>query len=69
MNTFTTISFALLVFFGIALVWSLPTLILWNWLMPTLFQLPTITWAQALGVNFLSGILFKPSTVNFKKDK
>jgi hypothetical protein len=31
---------------------------LWNWLMPVLFALPHITFWQALGVFFLSRILF-----------
>jgi hypothetical protein len=31
---------------------------LWNWLMPTLFGLPAITFSQALGLLVLSWILF-----------
>ena|SRR6185295_3727854 len=34
------------------------TLQLWNWLMPTIFGLPTLTFWQALGLLFLSWILF-----------
>ena len=33
-------------------------LLLWNWLMPYLFQLPIITYWQALGISFLCGLLF-----------
>ena len=33
-------------------------MILWNWLMPVLFGLPTITYWQALGLLVLSKILF-----------
>jgi hypothetical protein len=40
---------------------------LWNWLMPILFNLPTITFLQALGINALSTILFK-SNITTKKD-
>ena len=43
----------------LALLFSLPTMWLWNWLMPSLFGITKITWLQALGVNFLSGVLFK----------
>ena len=32
--------------------------LLWNWLMPYLFQLPTITYWQALGISFLCSLLF-----------
>lgn len=43
----------------IALLVSLPVWLLWNWLMPTIFGLKTITWLQALGLSVLSGLLFK----------
>jgi len=43
---------------------------LWNWLMPTLFGLKTITIYQALGINILSSILFKPyKLIRNKEDK
>ena len=44
-----------------AFVMALPTMWLWNWLMPMLFKLPTVTWTQALGINLLCGFLFKGS--------
>jgi hypothetical protein len=40
-----------------ATVFSLLTMSLWNWLMPALFGLRTITFWQALGVLVLSRIL------------
>ena len=45
---------------GLSLLTALPTLYLWNWLMPVLFGLPVITFWQALGITFLANILFKP---------
>lgn len=48
----------------LAIVFSFPTMWLWNWLMPTLFGLVKITWVQALGINVLSGILFRNSCIN-----
>jgi hypothetical protein len=42
-----------------AVVAAIPTYYLWNWLMPDLFALKTITFVQAIGLNFLTGILFK----------
>ena len=33
--------------------------ILWNWLMPDIFGLPTITTAQGLGLSILCNCLFK----------
>jgi hypothetical protein len=54
-------SFAgLLVFLG--LLWSIPTMLLWDFLMPEIFGLTTITIWQAWGLNILSGILFKSKT-------
>jgi membrane protein required for beta-lactamase induction len=43
-----------------------PLMLLWNWLMPIIFGLPEITFWQAIGLNFLSTILFKSTTI--KKD-
>jgi hypothetical protein len=43
-----------------------PVMLLWNWLMPELFGLREITFWQAIGLNMLSTILFRPS-VNIKK--
>ena len=44
-----------------------PLMLIWNWLMPELFGLSEITFWQAIGINILSTILFRPS-VNIKKD-
>jgi hypothetical protein len=48
------------IFFGIlfAGLFSLVVFLLWNWLMPVIFGLPTITYLQALGLLVLSKILF-----------
>jgi hypothetical protein len=45
---------------------ALPTMWLWDWLMPELFGLKTITLFQAWGLNFLCGLLFKSHTNNSK---
>jgi hypothetical protein len=50
-----------------ALILGLPTMILWNWLMPKIFGLVQIDIFQAIGLNFLSGILLK-SNVNVKNN-
>jgi Ca2+/H+ antiporter, TMEM165/GDT1 family len=68
MNPNQTAAVVILVIFGIAifaLLMAIPTFLLWNWLMPTIFGLKEITLWQALGINFLSGIFFK--TTNFAK--
>ena len=48
----------------IALIMAFPTLWLWNWLMPEIFGLTTITFWQALGLNFLTGIFFRTTHAN-----
>jgi hypothetical protein len=50
----------------IALLMTLPTMWLWNWLMPTIFGLIKIGFWQALGLNLLSGIFFQKSLSNSK---
>lgn len=49
---------------GIALLFAFPTMWLWNWLIPTIFGLTEITFWQALGINILSGLLFKSTNVS-----
>lgn len=43
----------------IALIVALPVMLLWNWLMPTLFGLMKISFGQAVGLNLLCGCLFR----------
>jgi hypothetical protein len=52
--------------FIIACLLALPLMWLWNWLMPELFDLQTIGFWQALGLNLLSSILFKSASSSSK---
>ena len=61
----TAILIALLVV-AIAAILSFPLMVLWNWLMPLIFGLKTITWIQAWGLMVLSAILFKNNSVSTK---
>ena len=47
------------IFIAFSLLFALPTMWLWDWLMPELFGLKEITLFQAWGLNFLCGLLFK----------
>lgn len=62
---------ALLIVVGLlilsAILLAIPTMLLWNALLPHLFNTPAINLYEAVGINILSGILFK-SNVNIKKD-
>jgi len=49
-------------------VLGFPLMVVWNWLMPTIFNLPEITFWQAIGLNFLSILLFKPTIKTNNKD-
>ena len=66
----SAIIMAFLMIAMIAVIVSLPTMWLWDWLMPIIFPqggiVHSITWNQALGINILCGLLFK-GTTNTKK--
>jgi hypothetical protein len=67
MNALQGILLVIGLLFLSALLLAFPTYFLWNWLMPDIFGLGKIDILQALGLNFLSGILLK-TNVNVKKD-
>jgi hypothetical protein len=46
----------------VAVLFALPVLLLWNWVMPDVFGVETINFWQALGMNLLAGILFRGYT-------
>jgi hypothetical protein len=50
-----------------AILLAIPTMVLWNYVMPSVFGLTQISLLQAMALNILSGILFK-SSVTVKKD-
>ena len=50
-----------------AVILEFPTMFLWNWLMPNIFGVMKIDLYQAMGINFLSNILFK-SNVTIKRE-
>lgn len=51
----------------IVMLLGMPLQLLWNWLMPNIFDLPYISFWQAVGLNLMATILFRP-TVNVKKN-
>jgi hypothetical protein len=55
------------ILFFLSALMSLPVMLLWDWLMPTIFGLKEITWFQAWGLLFLCGLLFK-SNITTQKD-
>ncbi len=67
MDWLTVLFGGLIILLIVAIVLALPLMLLWNWLMPELFGLAYIGFWQALGLNLLSGILFR-TTVSKSKD-
>lgn len=49
---------ALVMYTFVSVVLSIPVLLLWNWLMPTIFGITKITLGQAWGISLLCGLLF-----------
>ena len=46
-----------------ALIVGLVVMLLWNWLMPQIFSLQTINYAQAFGIFLLCFLLFQGTNV------
>ena len=53
---------AIIIIAAISLFAAIPIYYLWNWLMPAIFSIKSITFWQAWGINFLAGILFKSTS-------
>lgn len=57
------------ILFGWSLIMAFPVKWLWNYLVPELFNLKTITYGQALAMLLLTGLLFRANiTKNTSKD-
>ena len=65
---FKLILFGLFVFVGVGLALSIPLCLLWNWLMPHIFGLPTINILEAFGLSALITLLApRPLTLEHKQ--
>ncbi len=42
----------------ISILWSPLVFMLWNWLMPTMFDIQKVSWLQAIGLTILARLLF-----------
>lgn len=49
------------------LIGSIPLWLLWNWLMPYLFGLPTISLLQAVGLGFLISLISNGIKITINK--
>jgi uncharacterized membrane protein len=66
MNAFNAVVGVIVLVIVFSLLFALPVMWLWDWLMPTIFGLPEITLFQAWGLSALSGLLFKSNTSTSK---
>jgi len=66
-NNFEAIMYIIGLAILVVMLLGMPLQLLWNWLMPSLFNLPYISFWQAVGLNLMATILFRP-TVNIKKN-
>lgn len=53
---------------GLALLFGLFIMLLWNWLMPAIFELPEITYWQGWGIAVLAHLLFKAGAGHHRSD-
>ncbi len=53
----------------VMLILGFPAMWLWNWLMPEIFGLKTITFWQAIGLQFLAYIILPSSKSTSKSEK
>ena len=58
--------YGIAVFLSVGLALSIPLCLLWNWLMPHIFGLPTINILEAFGLSALVTFL-TPTSINFKQ--
>lgn len=65
-DTIVRVIFFFLAYIGISIVCSIPFMLLWNWLMPSIFNLREVTLLEAFGLNMMGAILFKS---NYTKEK
>lgn len=63
-----TLLFSIIAIAVLALIFALPVMLLWNWLLPSIFGLCTIGYWKAFGILVLTGFLFR-SSVNVNNNK
>jgi len=61
-ESFFGVIFVVIIAFLISLLFAWPFMLLWNWLMPMIFGLTTLTFWQAFGLMLLCEFMFKGSS-------
>lgn len=68
LTVFGALLLGLLITAVFGLIAAIPLYFLWNWLMPSIFGLSIISYAQAWGLVWLTSILFKSSSSSRSND-
>lgn len=63
LGSFAVVIGTLLFILLFAVISAIPLYFLWNWLMPVIFGLKTITFVQSVGLAYLSRVLFGSTNV------
>ena len=66
MNIVNIILGVSLIIFGGLILLGAPLMYLWNYVIPSIFGLRYITFWEAVGLNLVTGILFRPSILPFE---
>lgn len=64
LEVLVTIIGILVIAFLLDLLLAWPFMLLWNWLMPMIFGLTTLTFWQSFGLMLLASFLFKGNSTN-----
>lgn len=67
LEVLVTIIGVLIIAFLLDLLFAWPFMLLWNWLMPMIFGLTTLTFWQSFGLMLLVSFLFKGNSTNTSK--
>ncbi len=65
-EAFGLVFLVIILAFVFSAIVALPTMLLWNWLMPVIFGLPIIGFWQSFGLMFLSRLVLPSSTTTCK---
>jgi hypothetical protein len=66
-SSFVVLAIALILVVVFAFAGAFAVMLLWNWLMPIIFSLPTITYWQAYGLIILANLIFPRSSSSSSK--
>lgn len=65
----TNKNFSVMLYIVVAfLVTGYGVYVLWNWLLPSIFNLREVTFYEALGLNFLAKMFFQSFEFSFEKE-